>query len=77
MPKIVVVSTPNNEFNIVFEALNNHNVSYGHLSANEKFKFRHDDHKFEWNRKEFQDWCVFLLDKYPDYEIIRLEGLGR
>lgn len=71
-PKIVVVSTPNNEFNIVFEALN-HNITH---SAGEKFKFRHDDHKFEWNRKEFQEWCVVLLDKYSDYEIIRLDGLG-
>ncbi len=75
-PKLVVISTPNNEFNIVFEALNNMNVGRWHLPVGEKFKFRHDDHKFEWNRKEFQEWCVVLLDKYTDYEIIRLDGLG-
>ena len=35
------------------------------------------DHKFEWNRKEFEEWCVVLLDKYVDYEIIRIDGLGK
>lgn len=74
-PKIIIVSTPNNEFNIVFEALNH--IKHDRSIDDKRFKFRHDDHKFEWTRKEFEAWCVVLLEKYTDYEIIRLDGLGK
>lgn len=40
-PKIVIFTTPNCEFNVLFPDM---------------VKFRHDDHKFEWSRAEFQDW---------------------
>ena len=39
--KHVVVTTPNSEFNVVFPNFSG---------------FRHDDHKFEWTRDEFQAW---------------------
>jgi 3' terminal RNA ribose 2'-O-methyltransferase Hen1 len=42
-PKMVIVSTPNREYNVNFP-----NLLPG--------KFRHRDHRFEWTRKEFQDW---------------------
>ena len=44
-PKVAVVTTPNIEFNVLFPP--------------EHFEgpFRHHDHKFEWTRKEFQDWA--------------------
>jgi SAM-dependent methyltransferase len=42
-PKVAVITTPNAEFNVHFESL-------------PAGKFRHYDHKFEWTRKEFQDW---------------------
>jgi len=47
-PKLVVITTPNAEFNVHFP-----NLRYGEVDAT----FRHDDHKFEWTRKEFQKWC--------------------
>jgi 2-polyprenyl-3-methyl-5-hydroxy-6-metoxy-1,4-benzoquinol methylase len=47
-PKLVIISTPNAEFNIHFSEL-----SYGGRNS----KFRHEDHKFEWTRKEFQNVC--------------------
>ncbi len=43
-PKTVIMSTPNAEYNVVYEK----------LSAD---TFRHTDHRFEWTRKEFSDWC--------------------
>lgn len=68
-PRIIIVTTPNIEYNIVFENLQ--------AEGNEKrSKFRHWDHKFEWTRKEFQEWCEILLNKYTDYELICYDGLG-
>ena len=40
-PKVVIVTTPNVEFNVLFPGLQG---------------FRHWDHKFEWTRAEFEDW---------------------
>lgn len=39
-PSMVVISTPNSEFNPLFEVKT----------------VRDSDHKFEWSRKEFQSW---------------------
>jgi 3' terminal RNA ribose 2'-O-methyltransferase Hen1 len=43
-PGAVIVTTPNSEYNVRFE-----NLSPG--------QFRHSDHRFEWTRAEFRDWC--------------------
>ena len=43
-PKTIVLTTPNREFNVMWET----------LTAG---SFRHADHRFEWNRQEFQDWA--------------------
>jgi 3' terminal RNA ribose 2'-O-methyltransferase Hen1 len=43
-PPMVVLSTPNIEYNRLLESL-----PAGRL--------RHRDHRFEWTRREFQDWC--------------------
>ena len=43
-PPVVVITTPNAEFNVLFPTL-------------EKGHFRHQDHRFEWTRQEFQDWA--------------------
>lgn len=40
-PAIVIISTPNAEFNRLLPGLNG---------------FRHKDHKFEWTKEEFQNW---------------------
>ena len=42
-PGTVVLTTPNREFNVTWETL-------------PAGKFRHPDHRFEWTRREFQDW---------------------
>jgi 3' terminal RNA ribose 2'-O-methyltransferase Hen1 len=43
-PGTVVLSTPNAEYNVVFEKLQTQ-------------AFRHGDHRFEWTRQEFTQWC--------------------
>lgn len=43
-PKTVVLTTPNREYNVLWEK----------LSAGQ---FRHADHRFEWTRAEFRDWA--------------------
>lgn len=43
-PGIVVITTPNREYNVLFEGM-----APGSL--------RHGDHRFEWTRAEFADWA--------------------
>ena len=62
-PKLVVITTPNREYNVLFE--------------NFEGPFRHPDHKFEWTRDQFQSWVNFnIIDEYPDYEIKTFDGVG-
>lgn len=50
-PPLVVLTTPNSEYNVKFETL-------------PAGKMRHRDHRFEWTRQEFQDWCTQICNKY-------------
>ncbi len=54
-PKYVIITTPNVEFNATFE-----DMPAG--------KFRHSDHRFEWDRKTFEKWCHDLCENYG-YEV--------
>jgi len=49
-PTIVIVTTPNVEYNVKFE-----NLPAG--------KFRHKDHRFEWTRAEFQAWANRVAER--------------
>lgn len=49
-PGLVVLTTPNAEYNIKYES----------LSAG---TFRHSDHRFEWTRKEFEQWANRVAEK--------------
>ncbi|KMY93097.1 uncharacterized protein Dsimw501_GD15398, isoform B [Drosophila simulans] len=64
-PKLVVFSTPNSDFNVIFTRFNP-------LLPN---GFRHEDHKFEWSRDEFKNWCLGIVEKYPNY-VFSLTGVG-
>lgn len=72
-PKYVLITTPNREFNVVFDELENDEEG-PHAATSETLKpmetssynlneqksdngFRHWDHKFEWTRNEFETWC--------------------
>ena len=50
-PQMVVLTTPNQEYNVMWESL-----PAGH--------FRHADHRFEWTRQEFQDWANQVAGRY-------------
>ena len=50
-PKLVVVTTPNSEYNVRFETL-------------PAGKMRHHDHRFEWTREEFQTWAGNIVDRF-------------
>ena len=47
----IVLTTPNREYNVVWP-----NLAAG--------AFRHDDHRFEWTREEFQTWAKGLAEKF-------------
>jgi 3' terminal RNA ribose 2'-O-methyltransferase Hen1 len=54
-PGIVVLTTPNAEYNAVFAT----------LPAGE---FRHGDHRFEWKRTEFESWAAGVAERFG-YEV--------
>lgn len=81
-PRYVVVTTPNYEFNVVFnDPLGAHIISskrarpdttYATSSSSSftpspttsRLPFRHYDHKFEWTRAEFEEWCNAVANRY-------------
>ena len=50
-PRVVAVTTPNIEYNVLFESL-------------PKGKLRHSDHRFEWTRAEFRSWGEKIQDRW-------------
>ncbi len=50
-PRTVIVTTPNADYNALFP-----NLPPG--------QFRHEDHRFEWNRREFRSWCESCASRY-------------
>lgn len=61
-PKLVILTTPNSDFNVLFDM--------------KPGEFRHWDHKFEWTRSEFQDWCNNICARFPDY-CVQFHGIGK
>ncbi|KAI9209427.1 uncharacterized protein BJ171DRAFT_486976 [Polychytrium aggregatum] len=54
-PRLVIVTTPNAEFNVFFP-----NLNYGTPHAT----LRNDDHRFEWTRREFETWAQSIALDY-------------
>jgi 3' terminal RNA ribose 2'-O-methyltransferase Hen1 len=50
-PRVIVLTTPNVEYNVHFE-----NLPVG--------KFRHADHRFEWTRAEFSSWAESVARRF-------------
>ena len=50
-PGLVVVTTPNREYNALFDGM-----AEGQL--------RHGDHRFEWTRAEFEDWATRVAEAH-------------
>ncbi|KAI0236512.1 Small RNA 2'-O-methyltransferase [Lamellibrachia satsuma] len=58
-PQLIIITTPNAEFNVLFPNFSG---------------MRHEDHKFEWTRDEFQKWCEVQTLKYG-YSV-EFDGVG-
>jgi 3' terminal RNA ribose 2'-O-methyltransferase Hen1 len=54
-PRLMVVTTPNVEYNVRFESL-------------PAGRMRHRDHRFEWTRAEFREWCERIAESW-DYAV--------
>jgi len=50
-PPVVVLTTPNKEYNANYESLYEDDL-------------RHGDHRFEWTRVEFRDWATKTAEKF-------------
>jgi 3' terminal RNA ribose 2'-O-methyltransferase Hen1 len=50
-PKTVVLTTPNREYNVMWETL-------------PAGQFRHPDHRFEWTRQEFHTWGLRIAEQH-------------
>lgn len=50
-PQTIVLTTPNREYNVLYENLHPHAM-------------RHHDHRFEWTRAEFSLWAQKVADEY-------------
>lgn len=55
-PATVIVTTPNAEYNVRFEALPGAELRHGDL--------RNSDHRFEWTRSEFAEWAAGICRAY-------------
>ncbi|XP_067936586.1 small RNA 2'-O-methyltransferase-like [Watersipora subatra] len=58
-PKLIIITTPNSEFNVLFSNFSG---------------LRHWDHKFEWTRDQFREWCSQVSKKHG-YRV-EYDGVG-
>lgn len=66
-PRILIISTPNYEYNVVLQRSNP--ASQEQEESDEKSslpscRFRNHDHKFEWTRKQFNCWASDLAARH-------------
>ncbi len=58
-PQVLIITTPNREYNVVYDMQD---------------AKRHNDHRFEWTRNEFEQWCS-ERNQSGNYELT-FEGIG-
>jgi hypothetical protein len=85
-PRILAITTPGFEFNQLFtvpesehvDVSSNHGVREGgYLDPTGRTQrvFRHHDHKFEWTRSEFREWCTSAAQTWG--YTVEISGVGR
>ena len=70
-PEFLLITTPSYTFNARFTAPNAPTTSrtgFPDPTGRTDRIFRHDDHKFEWTREEFQVWCQEIANQWG-YEV--------
>jgi 3' terminal RNA ribose 2'-O-methyltransferase Hen1 len=60
-PRTVVLTTPNREYNVMWETL-------------PAGQFRHPDHRFEWTRDQFQEWARRIAGRFG--YVVRFLAVG-
>lgn len=65
-PKILIVSTPNYEYNVILQGsnLSRQEEDPDDKTQSQTCKFRNHDHKFEWTREQFNRWASDLATKH-------------
>ena len=70
-PEYLLITTPSYTFNARFttpDAPLSARKGYRDPTSRTDRVFRHNDHKFEWTREEFQNWCQETAEKWG-YEV--------
>ncbi|KAK6118277.1 hypothetical protein DH2020_047950 [Rehmannia glutinosa] len=75
-PRILIVSTPNYEYNVILQRNTPHGQEDDPDEKNQSqsCKFRNHDHKFEWTRAQFEDWATDLATRH-NYNV-EFSGVG-
>ncbi|CAK9327657.1 unnamed protein product [Citrullus colocynthis] len=75
-PKLLVVSTPNYEYNVILQGsnLSSHEGDPDDKMQLQSCKFRNHDHKFEWTREQFNHWARDLATRH-NY-CVEFSGVG-
>lgn len=58
-PRVLIITTPNREYNQVYDMGE---------------EYRHPDHRFEWTREEFNEWCK--KQNNAGYYDLTFDGIG-
>ncbi|GMP71655.1 hypothetical protein CsSME_00029978 [Camellia sinensis var. sinensis] len=75
-PRILIVSTPNYEYNVILQrsALQSQEDDPDEKTQSQSCKFRNHDHKFEWTREQFSRWASNLAMRH-NYSV-EFSGVG-
>lgn len=71
-PKIVVLTTPNFDFNRKFRQ--DGETGFTDPTKRTERVFRHPDHKFEWTTSEFRQWCMDICRSH--HYVCDMDGVG-
>ncbi|XP_044496175.1 small RNA 2'-O-methyltransferase isoform X3 [Mangifera indica] len=75
-PRILIVSTPNYEYNVILQksSLTSQEGDPDDKTESQPLKFRNHDHKFEWTREQFNRWASELAARH-NYSV-EFSGVG-
>lgn len=77
-PRILIISTPNYEYNVVLQRSNptsqEQEEESDEKTSLQSCKFRNHDHKFEWTRAQFSHWASNLAAR-NNYSV-EFSGVG-
>ncbi|KAK3023926.1 hypothetical protein RJ639_043596 [Escallonia herrerae] len=75
-PRILIVSTPNFEYNVILQksTLQSQDDDPDEKNQIQSCKFRNHDHKFEWTREQFAHWASALATRH-NYSV-EYSGVG-